>query len=197
MNKLSKFNFFGEPQNIIAVGVTIISLCALLVSLKQTSILKEQQELMRKHSKASVWPNLEVAIGKGHNKEDRSICQFEISLNNSGIGPAIITDVKISYNDTTSKNWWHLFEIQEIPDSIEKYISNRGFNGKVLQAGENIEILNLDDNLPLANAFYERLKGVSIEIYYESIYEEKWKNCDGVITKLDNFEGLPDEEQFH
>jgi len=86
----------------------------------------------------------------------------------------------------------------EIPDSIDRHISNRSFNGRVIKIGETFETLNLDNNLPLANAFFERMqeKKMSIEIYYESIYGEKWKNSNGKIIKLENYEGLPDKEQF-
>lgn len=58
-------------------------------------------------------------------------------------------------------------------------------------------ILDLSDNRPLANAFYTRTNDLSIEIYYESIYKEKWKYDGESTIKLENFEGLPKEEQFN
>ncbi|MEO0789676.1 MAG: hypothetical protein AAFY36_13475, partial [Bacteroidota bacterium] len=58
---------FTEPQNLIAVGVTIISLCALVVSLQQTRIMQEERELIREYSRASVWPRIEFGVSKGHN----------------------------------------------------------------------------------------------------------------------------------
>lgn len=195
MSKLLKSKFFRDPQNIIAVGITIISLCALIVSVYQTHILQEERELMREYSRASVWPHLDYRIEKAHNK-DGSINQFVISLTNSGVGPAIITDVRVKYNDTIAKNWWHLFEIMEIPDSINRGIGNSVFNGQVIKIGETVKILNLNKNSPLANAFFERIKGLSIEIYYKSIYGEKWKYFNKTI-KLENFEGLPKKEQFY
>lgn len=196
MNKISKSKFFHDPQNIIAVGVTVISLCALIVSLVQTSVLKEERELMREHSRASVWPRIEFSFKKGHDLKDRSISHLSLAITNSGVGPAIITDVRMVYNDSIVKNWWHLFEIQEIPDSIDRYITNHPFNGKIIKIGETLEILNLNMNLPLANAFYERTEGLSLEVYYESIYGETWKYDFATTTKLDNFNGLPEEEQF-
>lgn len=196
MNKLSKFKFFNDPQNLIAVGVTVISLCALIVSLIQTSVLQEERELIREQARASVWPHITFSAEEGHDLNDKSINHLVFTLTNNGVGPAIITDVKVSYNDTIAHNWWQLFDIQEIPDSIDRYITNRSFNGMVIPLGKTIEVLNLDINLPLANAFYKRLEGFSLEIYYESIYGEKWK-FDGMTTKLENFSGLPEEEQFN
>lgn len=199
MSKLLKYKFFRDPQNIIAVGITIISLCALIVSVFQTLILQEERELAREYSRASVWPHLDFGVEKSQNPKDGSIKSFAFSLTNSGVGPAIITDVRIRYNDTNAKNWWHLFEIMEIPDSIDRYIGNTKFNGRVIKIGETIQILNLDNNIPLAKAFVERIKENSwaVEIYYESIYGEKWKYFNNKIVKLENFKGLLKEEQFY
>ena len=196
MSKSSKPKFFRDPQNIIAVGVTVISLCALIVSMFQTKVLKEEQELMREHSRATVWPYLEFGSEIGHDLKDKSINHFTFTITNNGVGPAIITDVRVSYNDTIAQNWWALFNIQEIPDSIDWHISNRNFNGLVIQMGKTVEVLNLDINLPLATEFSKRLEGLSLEIYYESISGEKWKFDTGTTTKLESFNGLPKEEQF-
>jgi hypothetical protein len=185
-----------DPQYIIAIGVTVISLCALIVSAMQTQIMQEERELMREYSRASVWPRLELGISKGHNPDDGSIRHFVISLTNSGVGPAIITDAKVSYNGKAASDWWHLFQIQQIPDSIEAYISNRSFNNQIIKIGETVNVLNLDANLPLANAFFEKMHGLSYEIYYESIYGEKWKYDGETTIEIENYAPLPDEEQF-
>ncbi|PIE02216.1 MAG: hypothetical protein CSA81_08240 [Acidobacteria bacterium] len=200
MSKLSGNKFTGDPQNIIAVGVIVISLCALIVSVIQTSLLHEEREMMREYSRASVWPHLEFDTLQGQNKENGKLNRLQILLTNRGVGPAIITDVRVSYQDSVANNWWHLFDIMEIPDTIEKYIGNITFNNRVIKIGETIKVLDLDNNLPLANAFAEKLKQkgrFSIEIYYKSIYGEQWKNHNGTITKLENFKGLPKEEQFY
>ncbi|MEO0895989.1 MAG: hypothetical protein AAFY71_06295 [Bacteroidota bacterium] len=156
-----------NPQNIIAIGVTIISLCALIVSVQQTQIMKEEREMMREYSRKSVWPRVEMSTFKSHRAVDNSIEKFTLSLTNSGIGPAIITDVRIRYDGKVVRNWWELFDIQKIPDSVDTNIRNRTFNNKILKIGEALEILNLNDNPSLANAFYRRLKGLEIEIFYD------------------------------
>ena len=200
MNQSTKSGFFKDPQNIIAVGVTIISLCALIVSLMQTRIMQEERELMREYSRASVWPRLELKLSKAHG-ERGEIVRFNLSLTNSGVGPAIISDVKVMYKGEMASNWWHLFEIQAIPDSIETYIDNSPFNGNIIKIGETREIINLDNNPLLAQAFLERLGDLSMDIYYESIYGDVWKYELGeqeteTIELEKGFDGLPEEEQF-
>ncbi|MEM7160892.1 MAG: hypothetical protein AAF487_00495 [Bacteroidota bacterium] len=189
-----------DPEYIIALGVTIISLCALVVSVQQTRIMKEERELMREYSRASVWPRLEFGLSKGHG-EDGRINKFAFTLSNSGVGPAIITDVKVMYNGEIASDWWNLFEMQEIPDSIETYITNESFNDRIIKIGELREVLNLDNNPDLANALYYSMQGVTIDIYYESIYGEKWKYAIGEndveTIEVPDFQGLTEEEQFN
>lgn len=184
-----------NSQNIIALGVTIISLCALIVSIQQTRIMKEERELMREHSRISVWPRIELSTFKSHNREDKSIELYTMSLSNNGIGPAIVTDAKFTYKGEIVNDWWHLFEVQKIPDSIETIISNRVFSSQILKIGETVEILNIN-NPALAHEFYHRLEGLEFEIYYESIYGEKWKYNGDTTVKMDAFKGLSMEEQF-
>jgi len=54
----------------------------------------------------------------------------------------------------------------------------------------------LDDNIPLAHFFYKHLKDLSFEIYCESVYKEKWKYDGDTTIPIENFEGLPDKDQF-
>ncbi len=199
MNEKPKINL-KDPEYIIAIGVTIISLCALVVSVMQTQIMKEERELMREYSRASVWPRLEFGVSKGH-QEDGSINQFSLNIANSGVGPAIITDVKLMYDGKPASDWWDLFDIQNIPDSINTGITNANFNDRIIKIGETLEILNLNDNLPLAQAFYERLDKLSLDIYYQSIYKETWRYQIGVADvstiKVEGFTGLPKDDQFN
>ncbi|MEM8583987.1 MAG: hypothetical protein AAGF87_06955 [Bacteroidota bacterium] len=188
---------FKEPQNLIAIGVTVISLCALAVSFQQTRIMQEERELIREYSRASVWPRVELGVAKGHNPEDGSINTFFLNLTNSGVGPAIITDVRIAHKDEPAEDWWHLFELQGVPDSIDTYITNAVFNGRILKIGETLTVLDLTDNTNLAQFFLENAEHLSIDIYYESIYKEKWKFNGEETVELTDFEGLPEEEQFN
>ena len=199
MSESTKKSFFKDPQNIIAIGVTLISACALFVSIMQTRIMQEERELMREFSQASVWPRLDFGISKGH-KEDGSLNGFRFVLSNRGVGPAIITDVRVTYDGQAASDWWDLFEIMEIPDSISRGVNNRTFSNGIIRIGEDTAVLELDQNLPLANAFYERIEKLAFEIYYKSIYGKQWKLELGVEDnehiELESFEGIPDDERF-
>lgn len=200
MRKKSFLDTIKEPQNIIAIGVTIISMCALVVSIMQTRIMSEQRALMYQQAKAEVWPRLEVGASKSHNIEDYSITNFELIMTNAGVGPAIISDMKVSYKGKTVKNWWLLFEAFDLPKKIPTYISNISINNSIIRIGEDLRFLGLTGNLPLAQAYYDRKENIKIEIWYNSIYGDKWKvtyekgNCK--TEKVDPAFALLPEEQF-
>lgn len=200
MEKKSFVDVIREPQNIIALGVTLISICALAVSIMQTRIMAEQRVLMYEQAKASVWPRLEIIMGKSHSAEDYQITDLKLSITNGGVGPAIITDMRVSYSDAPVKNWWYLFEKFNLPDSIPTYIGNMDINNSIIKIGGNTKFLNFSHNLQLAQFYYENRKHIKIEIWYESIYHDKWKiicfegNC--LTEEVSADFSLPSEEQF-
>ena len=200
MNKFFKSKFLSDPQNIIAVSVTIISLCALIVSIMQMNLLREERELMREHARASVWPHLELMPEQSFNK-DHTLKSFRLKLTNTGVGPAIITDVLISWNDSIAHNWWELFELMKVSDSIERGINNSYFNKRVMKIGESVNILDFDNNIPLANAFVEKINNkennIHLEIFYKSIYNDRWKYFQGKSVKISDYKSLPKDKQFH
>ena len=55
------------------------------------------------------------------------------------------------------------------------FISNSPFNNTIVKIGDEYKVLNLKDNLPLANKFYQNSLDIRMEVYYESIYGDKWK----------------------
>lgn len=200
MGKKKSKSFFKKPQNITALAVSLISICALVVSIKQTQIMSEQRVLMYKQAKVSVWPRLEVGLSKGHNLKDYSIEQFRLNMTNGGVGPAIITDMRVTFDEKNIKYWGHLFEHLGLPKNTPLYYANRDLSNSIIKIGENFSFLNLNGNLPVAQGFYDNFEKVSIEIWYESIYGDKWKlSYKDEITEINQVDSdftLPEEEQF-
>ena len=146
----------------------------MIVSIMQTKIMAEQRILMHEQAKASVWPRLEIGVSKSHNIENYSVLDFKLYLENNGVGPAIITDVRVSFDEDAVEHWWELIDNFQLPDSINTHIGNAAFNKQIVRDGELVKILDLEKNLPIAQAFYEHLEKVKIEVCYESIYGDKW-----------------------
>ena len=119
-------SFFRNPQNIIALAVSLISICAIVVSIKQTQIMSEQRALMHKQAKASVWPRLNVGISKSHSLEDYSIDMFAVIIGNAGVGPAIITDARVTFDGRQAENIWAAGEIMAGNILGEGYLAGFG-----------------------------------------------------------------------
>lgn len=187
-----------DPQYIVAFSVALISICALVVSIMQTRIMSEQRSLMHEQAKAAVWPRVELGVSKSHSLEDKSVTDYTLNVSNSGVGPAIIHYVKVSFDDQPVQTWWDLFDYFTYTDSVPRYITNSNLSRNIMRAGEDLTILDLSNNLPLAQVFYAHSQHISIEVYYKSIYGDMWKysmSIAGEETELLEREPVFNEEE--
>jgi hypothetical protein len=156
-----------NADKLIGIMATIVSLCALSVSFYQVSI-------ERKHQLASMWPS--VSISTITNIASDSLQNtFAIRIDNKGIGPAIIKDVKIWYKGQLCKNESDLLKNilgNANPDNGE---TNQMWVDKVISAGESfnwIKVGGYSDTEQMINAL--RNHEVKIKIRFASVYEEEW-----------------------
>lgn len=166
--------FWRDPQNIIALGVTLISVCALIVSISQTRIMIRQSELMDLQARASVRPILNFQRYRAFDPESRKLSDYRLSITNSGVGPANVGDVRIEYEGQELSSWSHLLQQLDIPDSIPDYTTTNALAHRVVQAGEEIVFLDLSVNIPLARLVYVALDSVKFTVPYESIYGDRF-----------------------
>lgn len=183
--------FWKDPQNIIALGVTLISVCALIVSITQTRVMVQQSELMDVQARASVRPILRYSSDRSFDPDSRALTGYRLVVTNSGVGPAIIDDVRVSYAGEAATGWGPLFLRFDLPDTLPTYVDNAQLNHSVLQAGQSVVILDLTDNIDLARAIYERMDALNVEILYSSIYADRFVGLVGT----DGWKTVEDEGQ--
>ena len=151
-------------DTIIAIAATITSVCALIVTVYQTKLTREQQL-------NSVWPYLIIYDVVDENQ------QASLMVSNYGIGPAIIDSVRVTYKERSYSS----------PVDVVKAISkglNRGeygmqwfqtslSKGSVIPQGQTSNWIIV--NNPADNAIFRKeLSEIKAYIYYHSIYEEHW-----------------------
>jgi hypothetical protein len=177
--------FWKDPQNIIAIGVTITSVCALVVSITQTRIMIRQSELMDTQARASVRPQLIFQTSRSFDPDSRLLIGYEMSVVNGGVGPASIDDVQVTYRGEPLAGWFDLIGRLDVPDTVPTYITNDQLNRGIVQAGQTLTFLDLSGNLPLARLITPHFQDLDIRVLYSSIYgdqfeairtEEGWKN---------------------
>lgn len=160
----------------------IVSLSALIISLATLITLMYQSKIMREHEENSSFPKLEL----WNNTLDS---KYQLELRNTGLGPAILENIKISYQDS-------IYDID--PRSFAKmYLDTVQFRyslgtstlskGRIIQPGDYIwPIQIIKDSTymhPLIEIFGEGEARVIIN--YSSVYGQHWQiNGIGSIPEL-------------
>jgi hypothetical protein len=147
-----------------AVAV-VVSSFALFVSFYQARIAERQAH-------ASVWPYL--SIDYDINDQGQRI-GFIWTVENNGLGPALIQSVIVSVDDKPQRNWDEVSKALGITKSFSSTMSE--VSGRVLPPDTNRET-TIDAihviSAPEAKLFYEGRKRLAMEICYCSVYEECW-----------------------
>ena len=138
----------------------IISVLALLVSLYEANLLKDQQRSM-------VWPYLTVA-------PNFSGTGFSIVATNNGTGPALVNSMEVRFKDTLYTNFDDILDAIK-PDRKIGYdrLQMRGLNNTVVRAGETRVIFNMpwdDETREMAKEMFL----TKMKVQYCSVLDDCW-----------------------
>ena len=155
-----------KKSNRINNGV-LIGLIAIAINLITVFVYIYQTNLMQKQQNASVWPYIEWKTI--YNQNDG----FKLQVNNNGVGPALITDTRIKLNNKIQHNLDSLF-IKLIGTTSFPHLTSN-YQSRVLPPNTSINIIETTDPKWSELLYIESKKNnLEIEIYYESIYKERW-----------------------
>lgn len=163
-----------NTDKIVSTCAIIVSICALVVSVYQTKILSQEKD-------ASVWPYLQSKYSFGPD-------YIRLSIDNDGIGPAIIQNVYYQYKDTTFHQIQNLakFLIKKQDSNLLKDVriaySNIESKGSVIKAGDGNYIFRINKVPGIAELMNPEVGNIRIVIDYCSIYQKCWRNMDNTIT---------------
>src|SRR6478672_2162589 len=82
---------------LLGISATLLSLCALVVSIFQTNLAREQNAIAREQQQASVWPHIQAVYSQ--NNDD-----FGWTIINNGVGPAIVKSLTLTYQGKAYKD---------------------------------------------------------------------------------------------
>lgn len=164
-----------NQRSTIALMATVVSVCALCLSIYQVRLARKQQL-------ASVWPYLSIG---GHSTTNAAQQTWGITVTNDGLGPAIVESVLLRYAGKT-------YKYRVLVDSLASWtgqldsLKNMNYamssidRGSVIRSGSSIEWLSFDltfsqppEGQPKAGEFIENLE---ICIRYKSLYGEVWES---------------------
>ncbi len=169
----------------ISVAQTALAVVGFLVGLIALYAALNEADAVRKQQQASVWPYLDLAVSN-NNVIDNEFTTIAVA--NKGIGPARIRSVEVQFDDAPVSDWWALLGAVGGGDGASILISNADINGKVLSAGDEVEMMRLDKTaLPVkggeARDYSEvlaSLRGaisegrIRMNICYCSVFDDCW-----------------------
>jgi hypothetical protein len=94
----------------LSLSATLLSLCAVVTTVWQTSIMREQLRL-------SVWPRVRVDFRYLSDNDDH---HFRMRLENVGVGPAIIKAVRVTFRGKPIDHVSNAYDIVMAENNVSK-----------------------------------------------------------------------------
>jgi len=148
-----------EPEMLVALSAVVLGLCALIVSVVQVQIMREEQH-------AAVWPRIQMARSYSSGRN------IGIIVVNPGIGPAVIKDVRASIDGEPVTSWGSVLQAL-VPDEPPRDLVLSSISGRIIPAGEVVQTLFSADPT-IADGLAEQLHRLDLRICYCSVYDECW-----------------------
>ncbi len=155
-------------EKILAVMATVVSVCALVVSVFQVQSERKQQY-------ASVWPSLSISIITNL-KSDSTENTLAVLVSNKGVGPAIVNEIQLWYKEQPCKDEEALIDKVVGSAYEENGAINQIWKEKVIASNEEFEWMKVG-GYAATKKFREAIKAGEIQavIRYSSVYGEKWE----------------------
>ncbi|NCF14207.1 MAG: hypothetical protein GWP62_02785 [Gammaproteobacteria bacterium] len=156
-----------HAEMLVGISAVVIGVCALGVSLYETSLMREEQ-------RAAVMPLLELsrsyflATDEASGKEPRLWLQAQ----NVGIGPARVADFRVTIDGVPYPTWNAALRELIRHDSSISY-GQSTINGRTIPPDRLVTMMELNDN-ELAEKILLEFDRLNFEACFCSIFDECW-----------------------
>ena len=159
--------FKVHPEMLVGVSAVIIGICALGVSLYETSLMREEQ-------RAAVMPLLELTRSYNLQTDESSVEKSRLWLQaeNVGIGPARVENFQVTVDGKPQPTWDAA--LRELIDH-ESPISygQSTINGRTIPPDRLVTMMNLNDS-ELTERILNEFDRLDFEACFCSIFNECW-----------------------
>lgn len=141
---------------ISAAAAILIGVCALGVSVYEV-------RLMRTQARAEVWPIVEASSLYDHDS-------YAVSVENKGIGPALIRDVEVTVDGDPMKDWTHFYRAlggEDVPD-----VSMARTTGNILRPNEAVKTVRFGSRS--GETVWRNAERATLSICYCSAVDQCW-----------------------
>ena len=156
-----------QAEMLVGVSAVLIGVCALAVSLYETSLMREEQ-------RAAVMPLIELGRSYYLGGSETSNDEWRLSLHaeNVGIGPARILDFRV-YVDGVPKPTWNAAVRTLIGRDIAVEYGQSTINGRTIPPDRQITMFDLHDRELTAEIIGE-FDRVDFQACFCSVFDECW-----------------------
>jgi hypothetical protein len=149
--------WYTEPETFVALTALVVSISAVAVGIYEAS-------LQRKHDVAEVWPHVELSVYT-------TPTGASLSLQNSGIGPAIIKSVVVTVDGRRRRNW---------PDAAQALLGGTPVLTQTstvvergVRPGDNITMVAVSAT-SLTPRFWQVIGRLAVSVCYASVFDDHW-----------------------
>ncbi len=164
-----------DSNTVISIAATVVSVCALFLSVYQTILSRQQQS-------ASVWPKLVISNAYFSDGDF-----YRLDIRNVGIGPAIIKNVNIEQAGKSYRDVNDYVNYALTPSALKDSTFSLDYSEldveDVIPQGEKRRMIDVKGK-EATRLFLEKRKQFSLTVTYASIYGEKWKVQYGPFEKV-------------
>lgn len=170
---------------LVGISAVVIGVCALVVSLYETSLMREEQ-------RAAVMPILELARSYNASAEDPANNRLWIVAQNVGIGPARVKDFMVTVDGEPHLTW----------DSAMRALAGRDeridhsqsvINGRTIPPDQRIRMYELAE-VDLIFEILRNYERLDYTACYCSIFDECWTTSYSTFGISEPIDSCPGSE---
>ncbi len=156
-----------HPEMLVGVSAVIIGVCALAVSLYETSLMREEQ-------RAAVVPLLELGrsyyLTGADDAEDKS--RLILHAENVGIGPAKVLDFRVTVDGEPKTSWQAAMSALLSSNESIAY-GQSTINGRTIPPDRTVRMFDLNDT-GLTGDLIAEFDRLDFEACFCSVFDECW-----------------------
>ena len=144
-------NIGSHMEVFVSLAALITAVAAVVITLEQTKVMREEAELERKNARISVLPSVWLST---YIDDTDGEAYYKVVLTNKGLGPAVIERFDVSYQGLPVYNWDELVRKMAAHVGSEKSFEENFLRssrspvspGLMLEAGGVAYPLQVDNN---------------------------------------------------
>ena len=154
----------------LSFWLTILSVVGLFIAVLALYAALTESEAIRRQTSAAVWPFIQVTVADFDTGEDAG---FSLTFTNSGVGPALIREVKVEIDGMPVLDWGQAVAI--LGGKLDASVGRQTVRGRVLSPEQQVDLLTVTDPV-LARQFQNQVLNprTSITFCYCSIFDDCW-----------------------